>query len=124
MRFGKTRDDLGISNYRIIDNQIWNEIANYFAAIRDRERALRRNCVTSVLQFYNQRALVKCFVEPRLKLVEHFHRGANDFAAWLFVDHPSVLSVNGADGISDIEGKAAKGSGERVGKRASFKSVV
>jgi hypothetical protein len=26
-------------------------------------------------------------------------------------------------GISDIEGKAAKGSGERAGKRASFKSV-
>ena len=31
-------------------------------------------------------------------------------------------SFNGAEGISDIEGKAAKGSGERVGKRASFKS--
>jgi len=27
-------------------------------------------------------------------------------------------------GISDIEGKAAMGSGERAGKRASFKSVV
>jgi hypothetical protein len=27
------------------------------------------------------------------------------------------------DGISDIEGKAAMGSGERAGKRASFKSV-
>jgi hypothetical protein len=26
-------------------------------------------------------------------------------------------------GISDIEGKAAQGSGERVGKRVSFKSV-
>jgi len=32
--------------------------------------------------------------------------------------------VNRADGISEIEGKAAKGSGERVGKRASFKSGV
>jgi hypothetical protein len=31
--------------------------------------------------------------------------------------------VNGADGISDIEGKAAMGSGERAGKRASFKFV-
>jgi hypothetical protein len=31
-------------------------------------------------------------------------------------------SFNGADGISDIEGKAAMGSGERAGKRASFKS--
>jgi len=31
--------------------------------------------------------------------------------------------VNGADGISDIEGKAATGRGERVGKRASFKFV-
>src|SRR5437016_2517098 len=29
-------------------------------------------------------------------------------------------SANGADGISDIEGKAATGSGERAGKRASF----
>ena len=29
-------------------------------------------------------------------------------------------SFNGADGISDIEGKAAVGSGERVGTRASF----
>ena len=30
-------------------------------------------------------------------------------------------SANGGDGISDIEGKAARASGERVGKRASFK---
>ena len=36
----------------------------------------------------------------------------------------SVKSVNRADGISEIEGKAATGSGERVGKGASFKSVV
>jgi len=35
-----------------------------------------------------------------------------------------VLSANGAEGISDIEGKAATGSGERAGKRASFKSAV
>jgi hypothetical protein len=35
-----------------------------------------------------------------------------------------VISVNGAEGISDIEGKAVMGSGERAGKRASFKSVV
>ncbi len=32
-------------------------------------------------------------------------------------------SANGAEGISDIEGKAARESGERVGERASFKSV-
>jgi len=32
--------------------------------------------------------------------------------------------VNGADGIGDMEGKAAMGSGEQAGKRASFKSVV
>ena len=64
MRFGKTRDDFGINNYRIIDNQIWNEIANYFAAIRDRERALSRNCVTVMHQFHNQRAFVEFFVEP------------------------------------------------------------
>ena len=32
--------------------------------------------------------------------------------------------VNGAEGVSDIEGKAAAGSGERAGKQASFKSVV
>jgi hypothetical protein len=32
--------------------------------------------------------------------------------------------VNRADGNSEIEGKAAKGSGERIGKEASFKSVV
>ncbi len=31
--------------------------------------------------------------------------------------------VNGAEGISDIEGEAAMGSGERAGKRASFKFV-
>jgi hypothetical protein len=37
----------------------------------------------------------------------------------------SVLSANGADGIDDIEGKAAKGSGEGGdGRRASFKSAV
>ena len=32
-------------------------------------------------------------------------------------------SANGANGVSDIEGKVAKGSGEGVGKRTSFKSV-
>jgi hypothetical protein len=32
----------------------------------------------------------------------------------------SVSSVNRADGNSEIEGKAAKGSGERVGKRSEF----
>ena len=31
--------------------------------------------------------------------------------------------VNGAEGIGDIEGKAATGSGERAGMRASFKFV-
>jgi hypothetical protein len=31
--------------------------------------------------------------------------------------------VNGAEGIIDIKGKAAMGSGERAGKRASFKFV-
>src|SRR4029077_10462113 len=31
-----------------------------------------------------------------------------------------VTSVNRADGNSEIEGKAAKGSGERVGKRSEF----
>jgi hypothetical protein len=36
----------------------------------------------------------------------------------------SASSANGADGIGDIEGKVATGSGERVGRRASFKSVV
>ena len=30
------------------------------------------------------------------------------------------LSVNGADGISDIEGKAATGSGERAGEASEF----
>ncbi len=33
-------------------------------------------------------------------------------------------SVNGADGISDIEGKVARVCGEGVGKRPSFKSVA
>jgi hypothetical protein len=32
-------------------------------------------------------------------------------------------SVNRADGISEIEGKAARGGSERLGKGASFKSV-
>jgi hypothetical protein len=32
-------------------------------------------------------------------------------------------SAAGAEGISDLEGKAATGSGERAGKRVSFKSV-
>jgi hypothetical protein len=31
--------------------------------------------------------------------------------------------MNRADGNSEIKGKAAKGSGERVGKGASFKSL-
>jgi hypothetical protein len=31
------------------------------------------------------------------------------------------LLANGADGISDIEGKAVTGSGEQAGTRASFK---
>ena len=36
----------------------------------------------------------------------------------------SVLSAYRVDGIGEIEGKAAKGSGERVGKGASCKSAV
>ena len=36
----------------------------------------------------------------------------------------SVPSVNGAEGISDIEGKVARVSGEGVGQRPSFKSMV
>ena len=34
-----------------------------------------------------------------------------------------MLTANQADGISKIEGKPAKGSGERAGKRVSFNSV-
>jgi hypothetical protein len=38
---------------------------------------------------------------------------------------PHLLEImNGADGISDIEGKAAMGSGESIGKRMSFKTAV
>src|SRR5437867_12526611 len=36
----------------------------------------------------------------------------------------SVISVSGAAVISDTEGKAAKGSGVRSVRRASFKSVI
>src|SRR5215475_4591901 len=36
----------------------------------------------------------------------------------------SVRSVNGAEGISNIEGKVARVSDERVGRRSSLKSVV
>ena len=43
-------------------------------------------------------------------------RSQNDFL--------SLPAVNGADRISDIEGKIARVSGERVGRRPSFKSVV
>ena len=38
-------------------------------------------------------------------------------------DENAYASVNGADGISDIEGKMAKGSDEGDGKGPSFKSV-
>jgi hypothetical protein len=34
------------------------------------------------------------------------------------------ISVNGADGSSDIEGKVARASGEGDGKRPSFKLMV
>jgi hypothetical protein len=43
---------------------------------------------------------------------------------WFASVFDSVSSVNRADGIGEIEGKAAKARGERVGKRASFKSLV
>ena len=36
----------------------------------------------------------------------------------------SVISVNGADGIRDVEGKAARVAASSRGKLASFKSVV
>jgi len=38
---------------------------------------------------------------------------------WQYNSPPSLLRCNGADGISDTEGKAAVDSGERVGTRAS-----
>ena len=34
------------------------------------------------------------------------------------------LLANGADGISDIEGKAVTGSGEQAGTRASFNGAA
>jgi hypothetical protein len=41
-----------------------------------------------------------------------------------FLDSSSMTSANRADGISEIEGKIAMDSGERVGKGVSFKSVA
>jgi hypothetical protein len=52
----------------------------------------------------------------------HF-RGKRELS---LIDGSSLTSesfMNRADGNSEIEGKAAKGSGERVGKGASFKSA-
>src|SRR6266516_51467 len=49
-----------------------------------------------------------------------FHR---NFLGSRLLSRNLYKSANGAAGISDIEGKAATGSGEQVGKRASFKSV-
>ena len=40
MRFSEARDHLGIDDYSIIDDQIWNEIAYYFTVIRHRKRVL------------------------------------------------------------------------------------
>ncbi|PYJ19619.1 MAG: hypothetical protein DME99_12090 [Verrucomicrobia bacterium] len=37
---------------------------------------------------------------------------------------PNSLLANGADGISDIEGKAVTGSGEQAGTRASFNGAA
>jgi hypothetical protein len=50
------------------------------------------------------------------------HRTRSDGQAFKFVSRP-LNFVNGTEGISDIEGKAATGSGERAGMRASFKLV-
>jgi len=44
--------------------------------------------------------------------------------ASIAVPCPIVLSVNGADGIRDVEGKAARVAASSRGKLASFKSVV
>ena len=53
-------------------------------------------------------------------------RGANDNRKKTSLDRPWASGVqcgskkNGADGISDIEGKVARASDERIGKGASF----
>jgi phosphomethylpyrimidine synthase len=42
------------------------------------------------------------------------------FRAWLFCFADRINKMNGASGMSDIEGKAPTGSGERGGSRTSF----
>jgi hypothetical protein len=61
---------------------------------------------------------------PRRTPIRTTTDGADDTDETWSALRESVLSVSGAAGSSDTEGKAAKGSGERGGSRASFKSVV
>ena len=58
-------------------------------------------------------------LEADARTLAHEVRRARSDAPYLF-----VLSVSEARGPRDTEGKAAMGSGERGGTRASFKSVV
>ena len=77
MCFSKARHYCGIDDHRIIDNQIRNEIAYQFPVIKNRKWALHRNDVSPIPQFNSQCAFVQFFVEPRLQLVKHFHRGTD-----------------------------------------------
>jgi len=73
---------------------------------------------------FNRRQVGRAVVcTPRLeadaRTLAHEVRRARSDAPYLF-----VLSASEARGSRDTEGKAAMGSGERGGSRASFKSVV
>jgi hypothetical protein len=86
-------------------------------SIRDVSTSLdmTRKTVATALQFDDHRALIELFVQPGFELVKHFHGGAYYFAAKFFVNHLSVISGNRAGGTSEIEAKAATGSGKEGG---------
>jgi len=57
------------------------------------------------------RLRIRCLVEAR---------SATHVSLCFLDSATAVVSANRADGKSEIEGKAAKGSGERVGKSSEF----
>src|ERR1700730_12038098 len=62
--FIESGDHFGVNDNKVINDQVWHEIANQLRVVKYRKSTLCFNCVTASLQFNRQRAFVKFLIQP------------------------------------------------------------
>lgn len=70
--------DLGIDDYDVVDEQIWNERVNDLTLVEHLESLLLVDPMATVAQFDYQGVLISFLIQARFKSVEHFHGCADD----------------------------------------------